>query len=93
VGGRQQGPGRLGVVVDQEVVHLVGAEVHGCFMPWKAWDILLGRSERELPPEEFAWISQYRDRTVLFGNAVRILSLAQKAGATQIAIAAEHGAN
>jgi len=29
------------------------------------------------------------DRDVLFGNAVRILALAQKAGATQIAIAAE----
>lgn len=32
------------------------------------------------------------DRDVLFGNAVKILSLAQKAGATQIAIAAERGA-
>jgi len=29
------------------------------------------------------------DREVLFGEAVRVLSLAQKAGATQIAIAAE----
>ncbi len=29
------------------------------------------------------------DREVLFGDAVRILSLAQKAGATQVAIAAE----
>jgi len=32
------------------------------------------------------------DREVLFGNAVKILSLAQKAGATQIAIAAERKA-
>jgi 3-oxoacyl-[acyl-carrier-protein] synthase-3 len=47
---------------------VVGAEVHGGFMPWKAWDILLGRSDRELPAEEFAWISQFRDRTVLFGD-------------------------
>jgi len=29
------------------------------------------------------------DREVLFGDAVKILSIAQKAGATQIAIAAE----
>ncbi len=29
------------------------------------------------------------DRKVLFGDAVRVLSIAQKAGATQIAIAAE----
>jgi biopolymer transport protein TolR len=33
------------------------------------------------------------DREVLFGQAVKILSLAQKAGATQIAIAAERRAN
>lgn len=32
------------------------------------------------------------DRDVLFGSAVRILSLAQKAGATQISIAAQRGA-
>jgi biopolymer transport protein ExbD len=32
------------------------------------------------------------DRDVLFGEAVRVLSLAQKAGATQIAIAAERAA-
>jgi biopolymer transport protein ExbD len=32
------------------------------------------------------------DREVLFGDAVRILSLAQKAGATQVAIAAERRA-
>lgn len=31
------------------------------------------------------------DREVLFGNAVKILSVAQKAGATQISIAAERG--
>jgi 3-oxoacyl-[acyl-carrier-protein] synthase-3 len=47
---------------------VVGAEVHGSFMPWKAWDILLGRSERTLPPDEYAWISGFRDRTVLFGD-------------------------
>ena len=33
------------------------------------------------------------DREVLFGQAVRILSIAQKAGATQIAIAAERQRN
>lgn len=32
------------------------------------------------------------DRDVLFGDAVKILSLAQKAGATQVAIAAERRA-
>jgi len=49
-------------------VLVIGAEVHGGFMPWKAWDILLGRSDRVLPPDEFNWISGFRDRTVLFGD-------------------------
>jgi len=49
-------------------VLVIGAEVHGGFMPWKAWDILLGRSDRTLPEDEFAWISGFRDRTVLFGD-------------------------
>ena len=47
---------------------VVGAEVHGGFMPWEAWDILIGGSDRELSPEEFGWITQFRDRTVLFGD-------------------------
>jgi 3-oxoacyl-[acyl-carrier-protein] synthase-3 len=49
-------------------VMLIGAEVHGGFMPWRAWDILIGGSDRKLPPDEFEWISRYRDRTVLFGD-------------------------
>jgi 3-oxoacyl-[acyl-carrier-protein] synthase-3 len=47
---------------------VVGAEEHGCFMPWKTWDILIGGSDREVPPEEFAFITRFRDRTVLFGD-------------------------
>jgi 3-oxoacyl-[acyl-carrier-protein] synthase III len=48
---------------------LVGAEVHTGFMPWKEWDYLLGRGGKEPTAEERAWISRFRDRTVLFGDA------------------------
>jgi 3-oxoacyl-[acyl-carrier-protein] synthase-3 len=48
-------------------VLLIGAEVHGGFMPWD-WDQLLGGSERPVTPEEFARNTRFRDRTVLFGD-------------------------
>ncbi len=47
---------------------LIGAEVHGGFMPWKSWDVLLGQSDREVPEEERSWNTRFRDRTVLFGD-------------------------
>jgi len=49
-------------------VLLVGAEVHGGFMPWRSWDVVLGRSEREVSAEEYAWNTRFRDRVVLFGD-------------------------
>jgi len=48
-------------------VLLIGAEVHSGFMPWD-WDVLLGRSGREVTAEEYAWNTRFRDRTVLFGD-------------------------
>jgi 3-oxoacyl-[acyl-carrier-protein] synthase-3 len=47
---------------------VVGAEVHSAFMPWKAWDILLDGADREFPADEYAYVSRFRDRTVLFGD-------------------------
>jgi 3-oxoacyl-[acyl-carrier-protein] synthase-3 len=46
---------------------LVGAEVHDGFMPWD-WDVVLGKSDREVSGEEFARNTRFRDRTVLFGD-------------------------
>ena len=48
-------------------VLLVGAEVHGGFMPWN-WDVVLGRSDEAISPEEYAFITRYRDRLILFGD-------------------------
>ena len=49
-------------------VLLIGAEVHGGFMPWKSWDVVLGHSDREVAKDEQAWNTRFRDRTVLFGD-------------------------
>ena len=50
-------------------VLLVGAEVHSGFMPWHHWDYVFGRGGEPPTDEERAWITRFRDRTVLFGDA------------------------
>jgi len=48
---------------------LIGADVHTPLMPWrKGWDITVGLEDREITPEEYAFNTKYRDRTVLFGD-------------------------
>lgn len=48
---------------------LIGADVHTPLMPWKnGWDTTIGAEDREVTPEEYAANTQYRDRTVLFGD-------------------------
>jgi len=50
-------------------VLLIGADVHTPFMPWhNNWDATLGRSDRDVTPEEYAANTATRDRTVLFGD-------------------------
>ncbi len=46
---------------------LVGAEVHGGFMPW-SWDVVFGTSDNKVGEEEFERNTRFRDRTVLFGD-------------------------
>ena len=48
---------------------LVGAEVHSGYMPWKDTGIVFGTSDATVTPEELAFNTKYRDRTVLFGDA------------------------
>ncbi len=54
---------------------LVGAEVHSGFMPWRDHGVLFGTSDARPSPEEFAFNTRYRDRTVLFGDAAAALVL------------------
>ncbi|MEN8162888.1 MAG: beta-ketoacyl-ACP synthase III [Acidobacteriota bacterium] len=49
-------------------VLVIGAEVHSCMMPWKSWDVLLGRSDEPVPQEEYENNTLTRGRTVLFGD-------------------------
>jgi 3-oxoacyl-[acyl-carrier-protein] synthase-3 len=51
-------------------VLLVGCDVHTSLMPFspRTWRVLYGEEEA-LPPEEFAWNSQFRHLLVLFGDA------------------------
>lgn len=50
-------------------VLLIGADVHTPFMPWhNNWDRMIGKSTREVTPEEYAANTAIRDRTVLFGD-------------------------
>jgi 3-oxoacyl-[acyl-carrier-protein] synthase-3 len=55
----------------------VGSEVHTGFMPWtkQMMEYMLGRSDVAPPKADVDFGSQYRDRTVLFGDAAGALVL------------------
>jgi 3-oxoacyl-[acyl-carrier-protein] synthase-3 len=54
---------------------LVGAEVHSGFMPWRDHGVVFGTSNDKPTPEEYAFNTRYRDRTVLFGDGAGALVL------------------
>ncbi len=56
-------------------VMLVGAEVHGGFMPWTSWDVALGKAPGPVPREEYERNTRFRNRTVLFGDAAGVFIL------------------
>lgn len=49
----------------------IGCEIHSGFMPFspQGWDVLMGRSDAEIPKEEKEWNSKFRHLLVLFGDA------------------------
>ena len=48
---------------------LIGADVHTPLLPWqKGWDATIGREDRDVTPEEYAFNTKIRDRAVLFGD-------------------------
>jgi 3-oxoacyl-[acyl-carrier-protein] synthase-3 len=52
-----------------ERILLIGGDVHTPLMPWqRGWDITIGRADGEISAEDYAFNTQYRDRTVLFGD-------------------------
>src|SRR5690606_8807522 len=51
-----------------KTVLIVGADAHAGFMPWTSWDVLRGRSDAPVPPEEYTLATEHRGMAVLFGD-------------------------
>jgi 3-oxoacyl-[acyl-carrier-protein] synthase-3 len=51
----------------------IGAEAHAGFMPWEDWDVVEGRSNRVVPPEERERANRHRALAVLFGDGAGAL--------------------
>lgn len=64
-------------------VLVIGAEVHGGFMPFRSWDVALGASDRPVPEDERAWNTRFRDRLVLFGDGAGAFVLSGSDAATR----------
>jgi len=49
---------------------VVGAEVHSCLQPWDkhSWDVAMGDAAGPVSPEQYQRNTQFRDRTILFGD-------------------------
>lgn len=59
-----------------ETVAVIGAEVHAGYLPWgETWDIVLGSSDREPTPEEYARNTEHRAWSVLFGDGAGAMIL------------------
>jgi 3-oxoacyl-[acyl-carrier-protein] synthase III len=56
-----------------ETILFVGAEAHAGFMPWEDWDVVEGRSDREVTPEARARANDHRALAVLFGDGAGAL--------------------
>ncbi len=56
-------------------VLVVGAEVHSCLQPWtpRSWEVAMGASEGPVTEEEHARNTQFRDRTVIFGDGAGVM--------------------
>lgn len=51
-----------------KTILFVGAEAHAGFMPWEDWDVVEGKSDREVTPEARARANDHRALAVLFGD-------------------------
>jgi 3-oxoacyl-[acyl-carrier-protein] synthase-3 len=51
-----------------KTILFVGAEAHAGFMPWMDWDVLEGKTDREVTPEAREKANRHRALAVLFGD-------------------------
>lgn len=54
---------------------MVGAEVHAGFMPWRNWQLLEGSQEGIASDSEFAFATEHRGVSILFGDGAGALVL------------------
>jgi len=56
-------------------VLVVGAEVHACLMPWDAqsWAVANGDADGPITPESYQRNTEFRDRSVLFGDGAGVM--------------------
>jgi 3-oxoacyl-[acyl-carrier-protein] synthase III len=68
-----------GLIVSKaaRTVLIVGADAHAGFMPWRAWDVVRGRSDRAVSPEEYAMATEHRGMAVLFGDGAGAMIVRQ----------------
>jgi len=56
-------------------VLVVGAEVHSCLQPWSknSWAVAMGDSDGPVSEEEYTRNTEFRDRTVIFGDGAGVM--------------------
>ena len=52
---------------------VVGAEAHAGFMPWKDWDVVEGKADREIDPVDYDRATRHRSLAILFGDGASAL--------------------
>lgn len=63
-----------------KTILVVGAEAHAGFMPWRDWDVVEGKAEREIDPVDYDRATRHRALAILFGDGASALVM-QKAPA------------
>jgi len=58
-----------------KTILVVGAEAHAGFMPWEDWDVVEGKSDREVSAEKRARANDHRALAVLFGDGAGAMIL------------------
>ncbi len=56
---------------------VVGAEAHAGFMPWQNWDFLEGKAGGHADPDDFAFATEHRGLSILFGDGAGALVMAK----------------
>jgi len=59
-------------------VLVIGAEAHAGFMPWQDWALLEGDEEGVAPEAQFAFATEHRGMSILFGDGAGALVMGRR---------------